>query len=198
MSAPARTPEQKLREKLFKARKAAEAVAKKGDGGDFDYARFEDVAAEASRLLDKHRISIEPQVVEEALRLQGRFALAKVAMEFEVIDLTTGHSMKKRWSGTGDDEPGGKALFKAQTGCEKYFLLKLLRIPIGNDPEESAEPAADEPGASAEAERARKEQDRAAEEPQAPRHLKPVPQSDLPEPDWGGMDGDPAEEPAHV
>jgi hypothetical protein len=196
VSGRTKTSEQKLHEKLFKARKEAEAVVKKGDGGDFDYARFEDVTAEASRLLDKHRISIEPEVVDEAVRLIGRFAVAKVAMEFEVIDLSTGHSMKKRWSGTADDEPGGKALFKAQTGCEKYFLLKLLRITFGNDPEEK-DAAPDAGGETAEAQRVREEQDQAAEAPQAPRHLKPVPQSDLPEPDWGGLDGQ-TEEEAHV
>jgi hypothetical protein len=187
------TPEQKLHKKLFDARKAAEAVAKKGDGGEFDFARFEDVMNEASRLLDEKRILIVPSVVEEALRLQSRFAVAKVAMEFEVIDLSTGHSIKKRWSGTADDEPGGKALFKAQTGCEKYFLAKLLRIPFGNDPETIERP-------SAEAQRVAEEQDRTAEEPQAPRYLKPVPQSDLPEPDWSGLGG-PADldsEPANV
>ena len=190
-----KSPALKLHEKLFKARKEAEAVARKGDGGGFDFARFEDVTAEASRLLDKHRISIEPEVVDEALRLVGRFAVAKVVMEFEVIDLSTGHSMKKRWSGTADDEPGGKALFKAQTGCEKYFLLKLLRIPFGNDPEERT--PADEVGESAEAQRVREEQDDAAEAPQAPRHLKPVPKSDLPEPDWSGL-GESDEEPVSV
>lgn len=179
------TPEQKLHKKLFDARKAAEAVDKKGDGEGFDFARFEDVLSEATRLLDEKRILIVPEVVDEAIRIVGNRAVAKVGMQFEVIDLSSGGSITRRWSGSADDEPGGKAVFKAQTGCEKYFLAKLLRIPFGTDPEEVDRPVDDAP--SAEAQRVAEEQDRAAEVPQVPRRLRPLPNSDLPEADWTGL-----------
>lgn len=190
-------PQAKLYEKLFKARKAAEAVTKGGDGEGFKFARFEDVLEEASSLLDKHRILIVPRVVDHELKFSRTrpFAVAMVQMEFEVIDTKDCGSITLTWSGSADDQPGGKALFKAQTGCEKYFLAKLLRIPFGTDPEEVGDPATS-PQSSTElvippdddaADQVRVAQDRAAEEPQVPRHEKPLPQSDLPTPDWDGL-----------
>lgn len=177
---------QTLRRKLFLARKAAEAVAKKGESenGDYYFARFEDVLAEAGRQLEKKDILIIPQVIEEKLHFsRNGFAIATVVMEFDVVDTKGGESLTRRWSGTGQDAPGDKALFKAQTGCEKYFLAKLLGIPFGTDPEAEAAPAAEK----SEADKVREQQDRIAEMPDVRPELKPVPESDLPEPDWEGL-----------
>jgi hypothetical protein len=176
-----------LHRKLFLARKAAEAVDKKGqsESGDYYFARFEDVLAEASKQLEKKGILVIPQVTEEKLNFSSQgFAIATVVMEFEVIDTKGDESIKLRWSGTGYDKPGDKAGFKAQTGCEKYFLAKLLGIPFGTDPEAEASPAAESP--SPEAQRVREEQDRAAEAPQAPpaRHERPLPASEHPPAEW--------------
>lgn len=194
------TPKQKLHKKLFEIRRAVKPIVKQGhnDRGEFIFARFEDVAAEASRHMDEKRILIVPEVIDEAIKVFGHLAIAKVAMEFEVIDLSGGGSLKRRWSGTADDDPGGKALFKAQTGCEKYFLAKLLRIPFGTDPE-AEEPGSleHEPGGSLQADHVRAEQDAAAETPHIapqPRRLRPLPSSDLPEPEWAGSEDMPAEE----
>lgn len=173
---------QTLHRKLFLARKAAEAVAKNGESveGDFTFARFEDVLAEASERLESKGILVLPQVIDEKLSFStSGFAIATVVMEFEVVDTTGGESLTRRWSGTGHDSPGDKALFKAQTGCEKYFLAKLLGIPFGTDPEADA----DRPSASPEADRIRTEQD-AASEPESEPDLRPLPESDLPEVDW--------------
>jgi hypothetical protein len=176
-----------LYRKLFLARKAAEAVDKKGqsESGDYYFARFEDVLAEASKQLEKKNILIVPQVVQEKLHFsQQGFAIAVVVMEFEVIDTKGDETLKRRWSGTGHDAPGDKAIFKAQTGCEKYFLAKLLGIPFGTDPEAEPAPPAEAP--SPEAQRIADEQDRAAEAPQASpaRHERPLPKSDHPPAVW--------------
>jgi hypothetical protein len=181
------TPEQKLHRKLFAARKATKAVEKHGNGEGFKFARFTDVHAEASEQLEKQKILILPEVTEEKLRLSSNgFGIATVVMEFEVIDTTSGGSLKRRFSGTGHDSPGDKALFKAITGCEKYFLAKLLDIPFGTDPEAEEHPPAQEPQ-NAEAERIREQQDEDAEQPDAPPKLRPLPESDLPEADWEGL-----------
>jgi hypothetical protein len=180
----------KLHKKLFEVRQEARTVAKNGDAGEYEFARFEDVLAEASRLLDEKKISIERQVVSEDLRFSASgFAIATVVMEFEVIDISSGGQVVRRWSGTGEDKPGDKALYKAQTGCEKYFLAKLLRIPFGTDPETVESPQPVDPAGevlydSAEADEVRAAQDEAAEAPQVARHERPLPRSDHPPAAW--------------
>jgi hypothetical protein len=176
-----------LRRKLFLARKAAEAIPKKGYNaeGEYYFARFEDVLAEASKQLEKKGILVLGSMVDEDLMIGREGVIAKAVIEYEVIDTVGGESLKLRWSGTGYDAPGDKALFKAVTGTDKYFLAKLLGIPFGTDPEESAAPKDSEPS---EADRVRQEQDAAAEAPDVRPALKPVPESEFPEPDWTGLD----------
>ena len=186
---------QTLRRKLFLARKAAEAVEKRGhnESGDFSFARAEDVLEEAAKQLEKRGILIVPSMVEETLHFGKSATIAKAVIAYEVVDTESDETLGPlRWAGTGYDSPGDKALFKATTGTAKYFLANLLNIPFGTDPEaEAAVPAStplDEPPPSAE--RVREQQDRDAEAPDvspAPRSLKPVPTSDLPEPDWEGL-----------
>jgi len=185
----------KLHRKLLSARAAAEAVAKQGhaENGGYYFARSEDVLAEAKRRLLTLGINWVPQVVDEELRFGKKGCIAKVVIEYQVIDTVGGGELTLRWSGTGFDSPGDKAIFKATTGTEKYFLAKLLGIPFGTDPEAEQQDSSTlleippEDGAD-EADRVREDQDRAAEAPQVPpRHLKPLPESDLPEPDWSGL-----------
>ena len=195
------TAPRSLRRKLFLARKASEAVEKRGHSsdGNFDFARFEDVLAEASRQLEKRDILVIPRMVEEDLLIGKEGVIGKAVIEYEVVDTKTDESLTVRWAGTGYDRPGDKALFKATTGTEKYFLARLLGIPFGTDPEEDtrSRPTASSPSESAEAEGIRSEQDTAAEEPDEPRHLlRPLPESDLPEPDWDGVAKE--EEPANA
>jgi hypothetical protein len=171
---------QTLRRKLFLARRAAEAVAKNGHSteGDFSFARFEDVLAEASKQLEKRDILYVPSMIDEELVIGRQGVIAKAVIEYEVTDTKTGESLKIRWAGTGHDVPGDKALFKATTGTEKYFLARLLGIPFGTDPE--ADAGQTPIGRDAEADQIRAEQDAAAEKPDLP----PLPDSDLPDVDW--------------
>lgn len=176
--------EQSLRRKLFLAGKAAQAVEKAGDGDGFKYAKAEDVLAEASRVLEKQGILVLPSVDGVDLKFGRSGCLATVSMTFEVCDTKTGETLDKSWIGTGWDHPGDKAAYAAQTGARKYFMGSLLGIPFGTDPEEdvgsSSSPEA------VEVNRIRSEQDAAAEQPDVP-HLRPLPESDLPEPDWDGL-----------
>lgn len=186
--------QRKLHRKLLSARAAAEAVAKQGhaEDGGYYFARSEDILAEAERQLLSLGINWVPQVVGEELRFGKSGCIAKVVIEYRVVDTIDGGELTLRWSGTGFDSPGDKAIFKATTGTEKYFLAKLLGIPFGTDPEaeEQDSPTLLEipPEDDDEANQVRGEQDRAAEAPQVPpRHAKPLPESDLPEPDYSGM-----------
>jgi hypothetical protein len=200
MPSTPKTAEQKLHEKIFKARKDAQAVARKGRGNngrqEFQFSPFEDVLAEAKRLLEKHRIFYVPRMVEEELHFGQKGCFAKCVIEYEVIDLAGGGTLKMRWAGTGFDSPGGTALFMAETGTEKYFLARLLQIPWGDDPE-TQQGVLDAP--SPEAAKVIEDQDRAAEAPQArARRDKPLPKSELPEPDWLNAGEDRGEVPAHA
>lgn len=136
-----------LRHKLFLARKAAEAVAKKGDGEGFKFATHGDVLAEASKQLEKRGILIVPSMTEEALHFGKNGVIAKAVISYEVLDTESDEAIGPlRWAGTGYDEPGDKALPKATTGCDKSFLAKLLGIPFEDDPEATHDVAA--PGAA--------------------------------------------------
>lgn len=194
---------QTLHRKLFLARKAAESVPKKGwnKSGKFRFRRSEDVLAEALRQLEKRDIFYISRMAEESLRFgTSGFAIATTAIEYEVIDTKTGESLTVRWVGTGHDSPGDKAIYKATTGTTKDFLTKLLALSDDSDPEaEGDDPDEAEPGTSPAAEKARREQDAAAEEPDlpprvAPRH-KPLPETDLPG-DWTGLEQE--GEPVHA
>ncbi len=170
-----------LRRKLFLARKAAEAVVKRGENesGGYTYARAEDVLEEAGKQLEKRGILIVPSMPEEELLMGKQGVLAKAVIEYEVSDTEGSESLKVRWAGTGYDTPGDKALFKATTGTTKYFLAQLLGIPFGTDPEaEAGHPA------PSEADLRREEQDRITEQPDEAPALRPVPETELPEPDW--------------
>lgn len=191
--------------KIAAAQQDAQAVGKAGHNADanFKFSRFEDVLAQGKLLCAKHNLTYTSEVIEETVTLGRKGCLAKTVIAFTVIDLEHGGERTFRWVGTGDDVPGGKAVFKAQTGTEKYFVARVFQIPFGEDPEEGGEgstileiptEAPDDSGA-ADADRIRRDQDAAAEGPQiAPRHSKPLPQTDLPEPDWDGLakPGEPA------
>lgn len=129
---------QTLRRKLFLARKAAEAVEKKGEAENFSYARYEDVLAEASKQLEKRGILIVPRMVDSSLHFGKGGTIAKAVLEYEVIDTEGNESLTIPWAGTGHDFPGDKALSKATTGGTKDFLAKLLGIAFGPDPEAPA------------------------------------------------------------
>lgn len=175
-------PEKALRRKLFLAGRAAQAVEKNGlsDDGGFKFVRAADVMAEATRVLEKQGVVVIPSVEDVELRFGRAGAIAKVSLTFEVCDTKTEETITKAWVGTGFDKPGDKAAYKAITGGTKYFLASLLGIPFGTDPEEDAAP---KDSAPSEADRVRQEQDAAAETPD----IKPLPESDLPEPDWSGL-----------
>lgn len=194
-----RRAQKKLLSKIHLAQQEAQAVGKAGHNADedFEFSRFEDVLAEGKRLLAKHRLVYISRIVDSDIKVGKKGCLATVTIDYAVTDLDGGGSMVIRWVGTGDDFPGGKAIFKAETGTEKYFLARLLQIPFGTDPEEGSSsdtelvipPEEREPDDDPDAVRA--EQDRDAEAPQAApaRHERPLPASDLPAPDWEGLAG---------
>jgi len=60
--------------------------------------------------------------------------ITQVGMEFEFVDVDTGYSMVKRFTGQGIDGEA-KGIWKAITGAVKYILCNTLLIETGDDPE---------------------------------------------------------------
>jgi hypothetical protein len=154
--------------KIDAARQGAKAIGKNGkhngdgQGNDYEFARAEDVVEEAKRVLSDQGLLILPAIVGTE-KSWGQIGLVlQVDMEFQIIDVDNGESITLPWTGYGFDKPGDKAIYQGITGAKKYFFASLLEIPfVGIDPEEDEAPA--DPPTSLEAERVRKEQDRAAE-----------------------------------
>lgn len=129
----------KLAAKLAKARKAAKGVEKKGrnDHHKYDYARAEDVVREAERVLQEEGVLLLPEVVEVVeSRPENGGLIVQAHLLYHVVDAETGEGFQRAWIGYGHDKPGDKAIYKAITGGDKYFLAKLLGIPFGQDPED--------------------------------------------------------------
>lgn len=129
-----------LHQKLNKARAEIGTVAKKGKTNQYVYAKAEDIIRAARTVLIANNLSIVPRVVNtghtDAGETKAGTAQKFTALEliFEITDTMTGYSIEIPWSGDGQDF-GDKGIYKALTGGNKYFLVILLAIPTGDDPE---------------------------------------------------------------
>jgi hypothetical protein len=71
--------------------------------------------------------------------------LTTMLVDYQIIDPDSGDSVTATVLGQGIDS-GDKGPYKAMTGANKYFLMKLLQIPTGDDPEkDDTEPAEERP-----------------------------------------------------
>ncbi len=138
---------EELAKKLQSARNAASPVKKNGEAAEgYDFVRAEDVAEEARRLLKGRGIVVIPSVESVEMKVASKSGLLILAhLTFEIVLVKTGESITKSWIGSGIDNPGDKALYKAITGGTKYFYANLLGIPFGVDPEEGAAEVAESP-----------------------------------------------------
>jgi ERF superfamily protein len=180
-------PPTALYKKLLRATKAVGPVKKNGysKAGKYWFAEAEDIIREAERVLTARQVLTIPGVANVAWKFSKEgAALCTATMTYRVVDVESGESFTETWAGAGFDRDCDKALYQAKTGAAKYFFAQLLKIPIENQDPELDGTVRD----STEAERIRAEQDRAAEQPDLKvGALKPVPESDLPEPDWEGL-----------
>ena len=131
--------------KLAKARSAVQGIEKKGRNRQqgYDYVRAEDVVIAAEKALGENSILVLPgvgMVKEERIKTKqgGEALLVQVTLDYQVLDAESGESISKPWVGYGYDTPGDKAIYKALTGANKYFLAALLGISFGDDPEADA------------------------------------------------------------
>jgi hypothetical protein len=110
----------------------------------YNYATEGDFLALLKPLLDEEKLAIvasQDSVTRDELEptTRGRRQwLTTVKMTFKVIDGETGYSEILTSFGTGIDSED-KGLYKAITGCVKYFISKLFLIETGDDPERENE-----------------------------------------------------------
>lgn len=116
-------------------------VAKRGtnDFHKYDYATESDVLEAVRRGLAERSVVIVPRCVGVSVLERERDGKASMFvttadMILTLVDGESGEVMECPWKGSGEDS-GDKGLYKALTGGNKYFLLKLFMIPTGDDPE---------------------------------------------------------------
>jgi len=129
-----------LTAKLVKVMAETKRVAKNGrnEFHKYDYVTESDVLEAVRDVLVKHNIFIYSSVIGTDKNQD----MTSVVMEHTLVDSDSGEFMKVKSFGQGQDK-GDKGGNKAVTASTKYFLMKNLLLPTGDDPE-----ATDETGKS--------------------------------------------------
>jgi len=110
----------------------------------YNYATEGDFLALVKPLLDEEKLAIAAsqknvyRIEVEPTKGGRRQWVTTVEMNFKLIDGDTGYSETMTSFGTGIDSED-KGLYKAITGCVKYFISKLFLIETGDDPERENE-----------------------------------------------------------
>lgn len=121
---------------------AQRGVLKREGNNSFDrYKYFSEAQYKAlfTELFSLHQLELRSSVSDYSLiegtekQSNGR----QVTMEFELIDVETGHSEKSTVVGEGFDK-GDKAGYKAMTGALKYYLACTFLVATGDDPEKDS------------------------------------------------------------
>lgn len=133
-----------LIKKLSEIMAIVKPIAKRGhnDFHNYDYATEADIVEAVRGELAKRNLMILPRVTRrEAINVvrttskgDKSATLTYADMTFAIEDGDSGEVREFPWTGCGEDS-GDKGIYKAMTGSEKYFLLKLFLIPTGDDPE---------------------------------------------------------------
>ncbi len=121
--------------KFNKVLEATGYVQKRGYNSHhkYYYTTEADLINEVRPLLVKHGLSLNIKA-SDYIR---NGSLTTVKMSIEIVDIDTGWGEVSVFYGEGQDSQD-KGIYKAYTGAMKYFLMKSLLIPTGNDPEEDA------------------------------------------------------------
>lgn len=121
-----------LARKLARIMGEVRHIPKNGWNDHFKYAfaTEADVSAALQQRFAEERLAVLPEII--STRRDGK--LTFIDMRFTILDGDTGEGVLLQWSGNGEDN-GDKALWKAITGGVKYWLLKTMLVPTGDDPE---------------------------------------------------------------
>lgn len=131
-----------LVKKLCEVVAAVDRVRKSGhnDSRNYDYATEADLVDAVRGELARRHIFIFPNVVSSTrtplyvTRSGMQMFVTDCTMEWTFVDGETGETHTSIMHGCGSDDQD-KGLYKAITGCEKYFIKNAFLIPTGDDPE---------------------------------------------------------------
>lgn len=133
----------KLQKKKAKVVGSIQRIAKNGwnDFHKYEYSTESDIKEGVRSLLSEAGLTLDVELIsdekEEVQTRQGKAWLHTVTMEFILTDNDTGYMDVKRSKGVATDT-GDKGLYKAYSGCIKYYLINNFLISTGekeNDPE---------------------------------------------------------------
>lgn len=108
---------------------------------NYDYATESDIVDAIRTAMGEAKLAIIP-AVESTETLAG--GITRLMMKFIVACGDTGAFVVIPWIGDGQDK-GDKGVYKAYTGAEKYFLMKLFLVATGDDPEQDEQHSQPEP-----------------------------------------------------
>lgn len=119
--------------RIAKVMEESKAIAKNGynDFHKYHYAMETDLVEGIRPLLVKNGLALT--VSTESVTREGD--ITTVGCKFILWDIESGANTEAIFYGQGQDK-ADKGIYKAYTGCVKYYLLKTFLIPTGNDPEE--------------------------------------------------------------
>lgn len=139
--APPVIVERKLIKKLAEIMQAVKYIQKTGYNKfhKYSYATEADVSEAVREQLASRAVMMIPSVLKREVREHKSRSgnteyIAIVDMEFKFMDGETGEEVVFLFSGEGQDA-GDKAIYKAETGTQKYAMMKVFQIPTGDDPE---------------------------------------------------------------
>ena len=122
--------------KIAKIRSEIGTVAKTGHNEYANYKYIEEsgILKALNPLLEKNGLVIIQSVEEKKTTTQEKGLFVELKMKYTIIEISTGEKLELFWHGEAKDSQD-KALYKAYTGCNKYFLMKIFGIASGDDPE---------------------------------------------------------------
>lgn len=126
--------------KILAVQVEAETIPKSGFNAfnKYKYSTEADVLA-VKDLMNKHGLVAFPDTLGFETLTRGDAIQVIQHIEYTVVDVESGESIKVKVLGQGEDK-GDKGAYKAATGANKYFYLKFAGCATGDDPEKDESP----------------------------------------------------------
>lgn len=130
-----------LKEKLFRMQSEAPYMKKDSKAYNFNYVNEESVLAFVRPLLKELNIQAYPMIDSQQVERVETLVKGKTAVEFlftgsgkvALIDGDSDEHVLIPWVFTGSNGDPSQAFGSAMTYCMRYFWLKFLQVPTGND-----------------------------------------------------------------